>query len=209
MPRQEVNPSLHIFRSPRLQSVVREAMEFLAHTPVHSLPPNGRFNGPGVYMLYYLGNFEHYTQIARANRQSCNRPIYVGKAVPSGWRTARSPKNPDPRPLQGRLREHTRSIRRSTTLEIGDFRCRFIILENIETDLITVIEAHLVREYLLLWNSVVDGFGNHDPGKGRYDQAPSEWDVLHPGRPWVAKLTGIPPRMDNIISKIEQYRPVQ
>ena len=33
-----------------------------------------------------------------------------------------------------------------------------------------------------LWNSLVDGFGNHDPGAGRYKGLRPRWDVLHPGR---------------------------
>jgi hypothetical protein len=35
---------------------------------------------------------------------------------------------------------------------------------------------------------VLDGFGNHDPGRGRYDQQKSAWDVIHPGRQWAGKL---------------------
>jgi hypothetical protein len=34
----------------------------------------------------------------------------------------------------------------------------------------------------LVKDAAVDGFGNHDPGKGRYKQARSDWDVIHPGR---------------------------
>jgi hypothetical protein len=39
-----------------------------------------------------------------------------------------------------------------------------------------------------LWNQKLDGFGNHDPGAGRYNQQRSPWDVIHPGRPWAARL---------------------
>lgn len=39
-----------------------------------------------------------------------------------------------------------------------------------------------------IWNTTVTGFGNHDPGSGRYNQARSSWDVLHPGRPWADRL---------------------
>lgn len=56
-----------------------------------------------------------------------------------------------------------------------------------------------------LWNSIIDGFGNHDPGKGRYNQAVSEWDFLHPGRVWVERLTGQKPVMKNILHKIKSY----
>jgi hypothetical protein len=39
-----------------------------------------------------------------------------------------------------------------------------------------------------LWNWVLDGYGNHDPGSGRYNQQISPWDILHPGRTWAKKL---------------------
>lgn len=39
-----------------------------------------------------------------------------------------------------------------------------------------------------IWNKVLDGFGNHDPGKGRYEQQKSKWDTLHPGRAWARNL---------------------
>ncbi len=35
---------------------------------------------------------------------------------------------------------------------------------------------------------MLDGFGNHDPGAGRYNQQRSPWDVIHPGPPWAQKL---------------------
>ena len=84
-----VNPDQHTFRSPKFKSVVKEAVEFLSQTPVHSLPPATDFAGVGVYVLYYLGSFDHYSHIARQNQQDCCQPIYIGKAVPAGWRTAR------------------------------------------------------------------------------------------------------------------------
>jgi hypothetical protein len=55
------------------------------------------------------------------------------------------------------------------------------------------------------WNSYIDGFGNHDPGKGRYNQAKSEWDVLHKGRKWADKLQGQAPLMESILEKIQKY----
>jgi hypothetical protein len=32
--------------------------------------------------------------------------------------------------------------------------------------------------------------GQHDPGKGRCEQAKSDWDVIHPGRAWAEKCKG-------------------
>ncbi len=87
-------------------------------------------------------------------------------------------------------------------LDIRDFRCRLMILMEEETNLISVVESELFRHYAPLWTAYVDGFGNHDPGKGRYNQAVSEWDALHPGRSWVSKLTGQTPSIADIIAKI-------
>ena len=199
-----VDPARHTFRSPQLKSLVREAVQFLAGTPIHALPP-ARFAGVGVYLLYYLGPFEPYTHIARHTQQTPIQPIYAGKAVPPGWRTARSIRTGEHRALYQRLREHARSIARVPSLEVQDFQCRFLILDAPETDLISAVEAVLIRTYNPLWNAVVDGFGNHDPGKGRYEQALSEWDVLHPGRPWAERLTGRPPRREEIIAKIQRH----
>ncbi len=194
---------LHVFHSPRFQSVVDEAIEFFNETPVRKMPPTVSFVGTGVYALYYLGSFELYARISRLNRETQSQPIYVGKAVPPGWRTARSQETDAP-VLYRRLQEHSRSIRQANNLEIDGFLCRFVILGGIESDLVVPVEAELIRRYSPLWNSVIDGFGNHDPGRGRYNQAKSEWDVLHPGRPWADRLTGEQPQLEEVVAKIKQ-----
>jgi hypothetical protein len=40
------------------------------------------------------------------------------------------------------------------------------------------------------------------PGKGRYEQAKSDWDVCHPGRAWAEKCQGVPANKE-----IRLYRP--
>ena len=199
-----VNPDQHTFRSPKFKSVVKEAVEFLTKTPIHPLPPATDFAGVGVYALYYLGSFDYYSHIARQNQQDCCQPIYIGKAVPAGWRTARTAHTDQDKALYQRLKEHARSISSVESLEVHDFRCRFMILNGVETDLISAVESELIRTYRPLWNTVVDGFGNHDPGGGRYNQARSEWDVLHSGRGWADRLTGPAPQLEDIIAKIQQ-----
>ena len=49
-------------------------------------------------------------------------------------------------------------------------------------------ETAAISMHQPLWNTLIDGFGNHDPGKGRYEQMRSKWDTLHPGRPWAERL---------------------
>ena len=194
--------SLHTFRSPRLQAVVNEAVDFLEKTPLQCLPTPTRFEGTGVYALYYCGGFDLYSSIAAADPSECALPIYVGKAVPKGWRTSRIISSASSE-LYGRLNEHARSIMVAEHLRTTDFRCRFMLLVDAESQLIGTIEAGLIRKYRPIWNCLIDGFGNHDPGSGRYNQAPSEWDVLHPGRSWVSRLTGHPPDVTSIRAKLK------
>ncbi len=199
-----VNLQLHTFSSPGYQSIVDQAVEFFGKTPVHSLPPPVNFPGVGVYAIYYFGEFECYQHLVVANRKQCRFPIYVGKAVPRGWRTGRVRTSDNEQHLYSRLREHERSIAHGAGFVAGDFRCRFVILGEMETDLISSIESRMIRKFDPLWNTTVDGFGNHDPGSGRYSQARSEWDVLHPGRPWADRLTGTPPQRGDVLAKIHQ-----
>lgn len=201
-----VDAALHIFRSPQFESVVNEAINFFQRTPIHVLPPSGTFRGVGVYALYYKGRFELYSEVAGANQTQCTVPIYVGKAVPQGWRTARSARVENSSELQGRLQEHARSITQGKKLSCRDFSCRFMILQNMEMDLIGSIEAQLIRRFHPIWNVLIDGFGNHDPGAGRRAQSKSEWDVLHPGRPWARRLVGESPDIAHIVAKLKKAR---
>jgi len=194
----------HTYHSPTFQSVVQEVIEFLEQTEAYTLPLPERFNGPGVYELYYHGEFAPYAPIAMANREEMREPIYVGKAVPKGRRQGRT-RSSDSAELYKRISEHRRSIDKAENLAPGEFSCQFVILEGEMSDMIVTVESALIRKYRPLWNAVIDGFGNHDPGKGRYDQQPSEWDTLHPGRSWVEKLQGEPRNRDDIIAKIDEH----
>ena len=145
------------------------------------------FRGAGIYAIYYTGDFTEYKQIATRNRlHDFVAPIYVGKAIPPGARKGRFGLD-DPTDnvsLFRRLVEHGKSIRHTDNLLLGHFWCRFLVTYDIW---IPLAEALLVARFNPLWNNLVDGFGNHDPGGGRYLQQRSRWDVLHPGRPWAAR----------------------
>jgi hypothetical protein len=137
----------HIFRSPAFREIIQSSIEFFNETPRHSLPPTESFIGTGVYALYYLGNFVWYRKISEPNQLNCQLPIYVGKAVPPGWRQARRSNVSESTALFLRLREHSRSIAQVKNLELNDFLCRFMILGNDEVDLIGTVEANLIRLY--------------------------------------------------------------
>lgn len=144
--------------------------------PLDSLP---KVEGPGIYSLHYRGAFEAYRPTVAERR-----PIYVGKAVPPGSRKGAIVDESRPA-LSDRLREHARSIRAASNLDPTDFECRFLAVVPVW---ITLAERFLITHYRPVWNLCLDGFGDHDPGKGRAGSERSWWDTLHPGRPWAAKL---------------------
>lgn len=197
----------HVYRNDAFAELVNDAVRFFNGTPVHTLPPPESFLGTGVYALYYIGGNPLYKRYAELNRLSYDYPIYVGKAVPKGWRQARSSDNAlnQSRELIGRLREHGRSITLSANLSLEDFMCRFVIFEDEGSDMISTIEAALIKLNKPLWNTAVDGFGNHDPGSGRYEQAKSDWDVIHEGRTWANKCKGKHAEEDTIVSNIHLH----
>ena len=195
--------SKHVFHSDAFAEIIKDTIRFFNGTPVHLLPPPENFTGAGVYALYYIGKSPYYEFLYEANRISFERPIYVGKAVPRGWRQARLQDASNE--LYARLGDHTNSITQARNLRVEDFRCRFMILEDAAADMIGTVEASLIRQYKPIWNSCIDGFGNHDPGSGRYNQAKSDWDILHPGRGWAGKLKGVHPTLEEIKGKALAY----
>jgi hypothetical protein len=185
--------SEHVYRNDAFAELVKDAIRFFNGTPVHCLPPPEQFFGTGVYALYYTGRTGIYRQYGELNRLAYGYPIYVGKAVPKGWRQSRVADDPNAqsKELFSRLREHSRSIHTVAGVELADFMCRFVIFEDAGSDMISTIEAALIKLHRPLWNMALDGFGNHDPGSGRYNQAKSDWDVIHEGRVWAPRCQGV------------------
>ena len=195
----------HVFHSPDFEELIKDAVRFFNGTPVHVLPPPEKFKGTGVYALYYIGKHRSYTPLYGANRLSFAYPIYVGKAVPRGWRQARNEASHDNSELYTRLTQHAHSIEQALDLSLEDFYCRFMILEGADSTLIGTVEAALIKLFLPVWNSCIDGFGNHDPGAGRYNQAKSDWDVLHPGRKWADKCVGETHSLKEVKKKVLSF----
>jgi Eco29kI restriction endonuclease len=197
----------HIYKNEVFVELVKDAVRFFNGTPVQRLPPPKTFLGTGVYALYYIGQNPRYQKYAELNRLAYSYPIYVGKAVPKGWRQSRISDNAlnQSRELHNRLREHSRSITIGAELSIEEFMCRFVIFEDEASDMIGTIEAALIKLNQPLWNVSLDGFGNHDPGRGRYEQAKSDWDVIHPGRPWAERCSGQHKPENIIVANIENH----
>ncbi|MDM5177994.1 Eco29kI family restriction endonuclease [Massilia sp. CCM 8695] len=156
--------------------------EALLTKEVHPLGDVPMFEGAGIYAIYYTGDFQAYQQISRLNREeNFQLPIYVGKAIPAGARMGANLELAAGRVLQKRLKEHAESVKAAENLDIQDFQCRFLVVDDIW---IPLGESLIIARFTPIWNSAIDGFGNHNPGKGRLAGKRSRWDVLHPGRGW-------------------------
>src|SRR5579863_3584506 len=173
--------------------------------PVHPMPPAEKFEGVGIYALYYTGDFPAYTGIAQRNRKGrFELPIYVGEAVPEGSRKGGLVSTVKPTyKLHARLRDHSRSIQQATNLRIGDFHFRYLVVDDIW---IPLGEALMIETFAPVWNKIVDGFGIHTPG-GNRPQTTSAWDTLHPGREFVKKVNLLPnPKTQGkLIREVQEY----
>ena len=84
-----------------------------------------------------------------------------------------------------RLNEHFKSIEQAENLNTIDFLCRYLSVKPVW---ITLAERFLIDHFRPAWNLCIDGFGDHDPGRGRQNSQRSWWDTMHPGRIWAEKL---------------------
>lgn len=163
----------------------KSVAEALLDSQLHQLGAVQQFTGAGIYVIYYHGDFPAYRSMAERNADEAEWPIYIGKAIPSGGRKGAAVfEEITGFHLWGRLKEHADSIRATENLAIDDFRCRYLIVDDIW---IPLGETLLIGAFRPVWNVWLEGFGNHDPGAGRYAGQRPKWDVLHPGRSWALK----------------------
>ena len=180
-----------------------QVAEALVEGPIHPLPPE-RFIGAGVYALYYIGNHPTYKDLVEVNVNDLYLcPIYVGKAVPEGARKGGQINSTNPgAALYKRLNDHAKSISEATDLELSDFRCRFLAVDDIW---IPLAETMAIERFKPVWNCLLEGFGNHAPGKGRKDMMTPSWDCFHPGRPWAKDLQPYSKTREELDIEIRQY----
>lgn len=160
----------------------------LENQPVQSLVDLEKFDGAGIYALYYTGKYPAYEPLSRVNRKRMGSwAIYIGKAEAENARKGDSTQlyKAGGSKLYSRISNHVKSIGYTNNLDIRDFQFRAL---TVMPTWIPLAEIVAIRLHQPVWNSIVDGFGNHDPGKGRYRATRPRWDTLHPGRPWAERL---------------------
>lgn len=197
----------HVYHNEAFAELCKDAVRAFNGTPVCALPPP-RFAGSGVYAIYCTaktGLYERYGN--KVNRMGYNVPIYVGKAVPQGWRQSRTAgiDTDKGNSLRGRLLHHSKTITAAENLDLKDFACRFMIFSGASVDMIAAVEASLIAEYTPLWNTVIDGFGNNDPGARRMGGVVPKWHILHKGVKWASQMTGQRANVRTIQKSVMDY----
>lgn len=182
----------------------RSVAEALLLSPVAPLAQVTDLAGAGVYAIYYTGEFEAYAPVAEKNENGVfEQPIYVGKAVPKGARKGGlSFEAAKGRALRDRLRQHASSIDEANNLDLADFHFRSLVVDDIW---IPLGENMMIEQFKPIWNLVIDGFGNKDPGKRRATQYRSPWDVLHHGRQFAEKLADGDTTPAMLITRLHEY----
>jgi len=171
----------------------------LVAQPVSLFPP-ARFQGAGIYALYFSGeNAQGYEALRSVNTDKAGwkLPVYVGKAIPQGGRKGVSLADAsEGTAIWQRVSQHSKTLQEAG-FDLSHFRFRYLVVEDIW---IPLGETLTVMTFRPVWNLALDGFGNKTPGKNR-SQLPS-WDIAHPGREWSRKA------VQDLVSKGE-YSPVE
>lgn len=195
-------PDLPTFNPLDKRNLAESIVKALVRQEPSRLPPD-RFEGAGIYLIYYRGNLPAYAPLAKVNHKHFVWPIYVGKGEPKGAR-----KGADDlefvagTKLYERICEHSESIQTSpSTLAVDDFVCRWLCVDEV---FIRLGERLLITRYKPVWNVVVEGFGNHPVGKGRNEGRRPPWDILHPGRAWADRLKSVGTQ-DDLLKKIKKH----
>lgn len=164
-------------------NLARSIVQALLEREPAGLLPVESFAGSGVYALCYTGALEFHASVSSTDLHT---PIYVGKADRGGGRKGSGAGKPSAgTELFNRLKRHAGSICEAENLDLADFRCRYLTVVPVW---ITLAERFLIDHFTPIWNTVIDGFGNHDPGSGRRNSRRPRWDIVHPGRSWAKKL---------------------
>jgi hypothetical protein len=104
--------------------------------------------------------------------------------------------------LFSRLADHRKSIESAENLDVSDFSVRVLVVTDIW---IPLGESLLITKFAPAWNTIVEGFGNHTPGAGRFMGMRPRWDVVHPGRAWAAKCADRVETADQIAAEVLAY----
>jgi hypothetical protein len=166
----------------RAMSVLRDIfVGELESLPMKKFGDGALVHRSGIYALYYLD--PEHPVYARTDPMT---PVYVGQATSH---------------LGSRVASLMQSIKQ-TALHVESCRVRVLPVDDC---FISCAERLLLEHFKPLWNCVLTGIGNHAPGKGRTAQVRSDWDTLHPGRPWALVLPPSPHTTEQLLANVAHH----
>ncbi|MFG2694679.1 Eco29kI family restriction endonuclease [Kitasatospora sp. NPDC048407] len=170
MPTQYVPNSFDPLSTEQIANTICETFERQPLVSMtHEIP---RFDGSGLYALYYRGtSVDLYAPLGHLQI-----PVYAGQALSSNSATGETVR--EKYPLHSRLRKHRISIIEGG-LPIAEFRFRALFLPDVHADL---GENGLRVGYQPIWNSKLKGFGGNEQGATTRKSKKSKWDTVHGGR---------------------------
>ena len=143
----------HVYHNEAFAELCKDAVRAFNGTPVCGMPPP-RFTGSGVYAIYCTakrGIYERYGN--KVNRMGYNVPIYVGKAVPKGWRE----ENPEAfcsLPIKNQILFWQGEIEKTIGVSANDFHCRISQIDEQSLTLIDGMYDTLIDAFHPVWNAV-------------------------------------------------------
>ncbi|MGH6649798.1 MAG: Eco29kI family restriction endonuclease [Sphingopyxis sp.] len=149
----------------------------LLEQPLAPFPPPERFNGPGVYALYYTGEHPAYAPLVALDAGRCTYPVYVGRAARENKSQGFSPRPSTGQELYKRIKKHYDSVSQASDINVDDFKVRYLVLKPAY---INLAESVLIMAFRPPWNGM--GLGSNVTGGPRMAGKGSLWDSLHPGR---------------------------
>jgi hypothetical protein len=197
------NPVIKPFNPLDKRVLGQSVADALLEAKIHPLPPEP-FIGAGICAIYYTGSFSAYERFSALNRDNqFGCPIYIGKAVPAGARKGGFGLDAEHgQAIFKRLSEHAGSIKAAQNINVDDFYSRFLVVDVIWMPL---AESMLIERLNPVWNCALDGFGNHDPGKGRHQGKTPQWDCPRPGRVWASRLQPNENTPQKLAELVERY----
>ncbi|MER6514512.1 Eco29kI family restriction endonuclease [Nonomuraea sp. NPDC001636] len=153
-----------------ITSVICRELEAQPLIPL--VPETPRFDGSGLYAIYYASEAESlYAPLVPHDI-----PVYVGQSLSHNSATGVAISGRTP--LWSRVRGHARSIE-GGGLRLTEFAVRLLRMPDVHADL---GENGLRVNYQPVWNAILRGFGSNEQGSSTRQSARSKWDTVHQGR---------------------------
>ncbi|WP_315550934.1 Eco29kI family restriction endonuclease [Rothia mucilaginosa] len=197
---------LDIFDPLDYKHIINTVLMAFEQEKVRGMSSMEPFYGAGIYAIYYTGSYPAYSLMAEQNIENPGSfPIYIGKAEVANSRKGGLDISADyslTRKLYERLSMHKETIQSAENLDICDFQFKVLALTPIW---IPFAENILIARKRPVWNDILEGFGNKNPGIKRRSGKRPKWDTVHPGRFWSREMPLGGESVEDLCAKVENH----